>query len=483
MKHSLFYTLPSLLISTHLFAIPPVIYGDDDRIEVYEATPKLQKLAAAAASMVHKKEITPGSTPGLSQLTQRTLKDWLTAPQQEGFTAAPVMSKIHENVSAEQTLSFCPGEKFIDQPNPAMCSGFLIGPDLIVTAGHCVTLENFCQDYQWVFDFKVDESTQTAGLDIKNENIYSCKKVISAGLDMNLGLDFALVQVDRDVTGRVPVEIHADSMVSEHQELVVIGGPSGLPIKVAGGAIVRRSVHPFFFSANLDTFQGNSGSAVFNVDTGEVEGILVRGEDDFEMNRALMCVQAKKCTNEGCRGEDVSRLTSIPEIAVRGILKEAVRTGDVEQLIEVLSMGTWVDFYGPDKVSPLMVAARRSSPQVVSLLIAAGADATLSDLDGNTPLHHLARILSDDTIESVKILIDAKANLEARNREGKTPLLMAAQNLNLSGVKALLRSGADKSAVDDKGLNVLSRFIEAGDELAVQELTAMGINAPVAAVD
>ena len=32
--------------------------------------------------------------------------------------------------------------------------------------------------------------------------------------------------------------------------------------------------------ANLDSFEGNSGSAVFNELTGEVEGILVRGKPD-----------------------------------------------------------------------------------------------------------------------------------------------------------------------------------------------------------
>ena len=485
MKHSLLFSIPALLLASRAFAvIPPVIYGEDNRMEVYAATPKLQKLASAAASMIHQKEITPSAVAGLSVLTQRTLKDWLAAPQEEGFTAAPVMSKIHADVDVEDDgLSFCASERFIDQPNPGMCSGFLIGPDLLITAGHCVELENFCKDYKWVFDFKVDEATQTAGLDIKNENIYSCKRVINSALDMNLGMDFGLIQLDRDVSGREPVEIRSDNRVSDMQELVVIGGPSGLPIKIAGGANVRKSVHPFYFSANLDTFQGNSGSAVFNAQTGEVEGILVRGEDDFEMNRSLMCVQAKKCTTDGCRGEDVTRLTSIPEVAVRGILKESIRTANIDQLAEILSLGTWVDFYGKDKVSPLMMAARRLNPQVVNLLIAAGADAALTDLNGNTPLHHLSKTLNEESESSIKLLLDAKANLEARNRDGKTPLLLAAQNLNLAGVKALIRSGADKNAVDDQGVNVVTRFAEAGDEAAVQELAAMGINVPTIAVD
>ena len=51
--------------------------------------------------------------------------------------------------------------------------------------------------------------------------------------------------------------------------------------KVAGGAKVRSNNNGVYFVANLDTYGGNSGSAVFNLQTREVEGILVRGENDY----------------------------------------------------------------------------------------------------------------------------------------------------------------------------------------------------------
>ena len=37
----------------------------------------------------------------------------------------------------------------------------------------------------------------------------------------------------------------------------------------------------YYFTANLDTYRGNSGSPVFNAITHKVEGVLVRGEQDF----------------------------------------------------------------------------------------------------------------------------------------------------------------------------------------------------------
>ena len=470
--------VPALLaLSTQVLAAPPVIYGDDNRIEIYEASPELQKLAASAASMVKSTEITAGSIPGTSNLTQRTLRDWLSKPAQEGI--APIMSKMIQEEAPpveEASMSFCPAERFIDQPNPAMCSGFLIAPDLLVTAGHCVAIENFCADYKWVFDFKMDPQSHTAGLNVKNENIYSCKRVISGALNMNLGLDFGVVQLDRDVTGREPLKIRSENYISEKAEVLVIGGPSGLPLKIAAGAAVRTSTHPFFFKANLDTFQGNSGSGVFNAKTGVVEGILVRGEDDFEVNPLKMCVQAKKCTNEGCRGEDVSRMTSIPEVAVNAALRQAAKTGDVSLLNSVLELGTWVDFYGADKVTALMVAAANEKVDAIKGLIAGSANVSLSDIEGNTALHYLAKSLTDEVSPGLDALLSGKAPLEARNKLGETPVLVAAKALNLAAVKLLVKAGADKSVVDLKGDGIADGFLTAGDENALRELSAIGIS-------
>ena len=38
----------------------------------------------------------------------------------------------------QETANLCPGESFASQPSAAFCSGFLVAPDIVVTAGHCV---------------------------------------------------------------------------------------------------------------------------------------------------------------------------------------------------------------------------------------------------------------------------------------------------------------------------------------------------------
>ena len=68
-----------------------------------------------------------------------------------------------------------------------------------------------------------------------------------------------------------------------------------------------------FFVANLDTYGGNSGSPVFASDTNRVEGILVRGETDFEQTPAG-CQISLVCPTSGCRGEDITRTTQFSSL-------------------------------------------------------------------------------------------------------------------------------------------------------------------------
>lgn len=457
-----------------------VIYGEDNRKEVFEATPFQQKLAQSAATMVSEKEMTRDSSrPGLVQFSQRSLREWLEAAVNGEKARKGLFShKVQE--AAKAGISFCEGEKFVEQANPGMCSGFLIAPDLIVTAGHCVDLPSFCSEYRWVFDFKVDQETKKAGIDIKEENIYKCKKVVSNALSMSLGLDYAIVQLDRKVKDREPLEIRNDDQVANDTNLLVIGSPSGLPLKVAAGAKVRKNAHPFYFSANLDAFQGNSGSAVFNAETGTVEGILVRGEEDFVPNQLKQCVEAKKCKDEDCRGEDITRMTAIPEVGVQVALNQAAFSGDMVNLEKILKLNIWVDFYTKDGVTALMKAVQGGKKAAVDALIAKGADVNLQDSLGNSSVHHLAKKLNVKIESVLSSLTTAGAKLEAKNANGETALIVAAKANNLTGAKLLIKAGAEKNALDMNGDSVATIFLKAGNRSAANELVKLGVSSQVA---
>ena len=97
-------------------------------------------------------------------------------------------------------------------------------------------------------------------------------------------------------------------------------------------------------------------------------------------------------------------------------------------------------------LTPLLATTRachEGRPEMVTSLIANGADPARADTDGNTPLHHAA-LCAEPAVAA--ILIDAQAPLEARNREQATPLATAAAAANWPVLRFLAEHGAQADA-------------------------------------
>jgi hypothetical protein len=256
---------------------PYVIYGNDDRLDVFEETDAARReLARSVVALVPANSLKPA---GMGYRLQAG--------------------------TLQQEAGVCSSEKFADQIIPAFCSGVLVAPNVIATAGHCVQEPNFCSSAKFVFGFNIDSRGKDPAL-VDADQVVSCKKVIHSEVN-GMGADFALVEIDRQVTNRPALPLSQ----RQHQVgegVFVIGHPVGLPAKIAGGAEVRRQTGDYFI-ANLDTFGGNSGSAVFDAKTNSIAGLLVRGERDFTSRGG--CQVSFRCRIDGCRGEDVSNADSI----------------------------------------------------------------------------------------------------------------------------------------------------------------------------
>jgi subtilisin-like proprotein convertase family protein len=258
---------------------PAVIYGADNRRDVYDAANPASQVTAAQSTVAL---IRPSS------LTQVAGGDY----ELPGLT-----------LGAAKGL--CPGERFAQQPAAAFCSGFLVAPDIVATAGHCVRNAAGCDNVAFVFDFAYG----TANADptkVAAANVYRCAEVLATQMEAT---DFALVRLDRAVTGRAPLTVRKDGKIGDGAPLVLIGHPSGIPTKIAAGANVRSNGDAGFFVANTDSYGGNSGSAVLHATSGAVEGILVRGETDYVVKEGEGCMISLRCSDAACRGEDVTRTT------------------------------------------------------------------------------------------------------------------------------------------------------------------------------
>jgi hypothetical protein len=194
----------------------------------------------------------------------------------------------------------------------AWCSGFLVTESLVVTAGHCMETFEDCLDVAFIFGYRMLDA-DTPVLTLPKSEVYFCSGIVGTqSLDDDTHRDWAVIRLDRSVPDHEPLRIRRAGRVPAGQDLILIGHPVGLPVKVAGGARVRDNVSPYFFTANLDAYGGNSGSAVVNADTFTVEGILVAGEEDFIWQDD--CLVSKRCPDAGCEGEAMSRSTNFAHL-------------------------------------------------------------------------------------------------------------------------------------------------------------------------
>lgn len=207
-------------------------------------------------------------------------------------TAVAVLNTLVEETSpkkykmlVESSDSFlCSDEKFSHKPSlPYACSGFLVAPDLLVTAGHCMVNHGetrnetgmYCEAYgSWIFDYSLDTLGRPRTENIPQENHYKCKQIVYAVSDKTN--DYALVQLDRPVTGRLPLPL-SEAPVGAQERLKMIGHPLGLPSVLSQNArIFENDPNKSYYVTNLDAFEGNSGSAVFN-SKNQIVGVLISG--------------------------------------------------------------------------------------------------------------------------------------------------------------------------------------------------------------
>lgn len=266
-----------------------LVYGSDDRRDFYELDDPAQRLAAESTAALFR----------FSALGR--LRDGRVAVRSTSTYGA--------------TQNLCVEEPYRAQPDAAFCSGFLVAPDVIATAGHCVRSAQDCASIAFVFGYRMTDAA-TASTVFPSRDVYFCRAVL--GREETSTSDWALVRVDR-AADRAPLALRRSGSVALGAPLVVMGHPSGIPLKVAGNATVRSNRAASYFEANLDTYAGNSGSPVFDARTLTVEGILVRGNEDFALDRGRQCYRSNRCDDaRGCGGwEGVTRTSRFASLVPR----------------------------------------------------------------------------------------------------------------------------------------------------------------------
>jgi hypothetical protein len=245
------------------------VWGDDDRKERFEI--ESAPLRAAAHSSA--------ATFRLTKLQHDAADTWSVAS----------VSTLGERED------LCDDQRFVSQPAAASCSATLIADDIMVSAGHCFDSRP-CTEIAIVFDFAyATRPTDPMAIvnDIPAANVYTCAEMLATryevDYDTSRGVDYAVFRLDRNVTGRVPVQVNWGDPLAKGKPAYVIGHPTGLPQKLAAGVILDATANPDFISHDADVFSGNSGGGLF-----DANGALI-GIHDHSAGKRYVPDDARGC--------------------------------------------------------------------------------------------------------------------------------------------------------------------------------------------
>lgn len=230
----------------------------------------------------------------------------------------------------------------------------------------------------------------------------------------------------------------------------------------------------------------------YDLDQHVLTPLVLRMDGWTDLHLAAARGQADEVARLVADGAEVDAVTGKGRTA----LFEAAKRGHVPVVTLLLEHGARLDVVDKVGKTPLMESTQYGHEEVVRLLVARGAALDLTEpAQGNTALHLAAqanhggaarRLLAGgarvdsrnrnletplhtaaeqswhETAAVAVLLIDAQADLEARDRRGFTPLIRAAQHGHLPVLSALISHRADPNAKTHRGRSALYEATGAG---------------------
>jgi S1-C subfamily serine protease len=220
---------------------------------------------AAASYSLRFRDILSGN-PSVSTLSPRAGDAWYKGPDRDPLAAKQIhlqrlmrsRSRLLDIRLAEQVAATARSVAYLDlvfqNDERGYGTGFLIGPDLILTNHHNVEHEKFGAVKAITADFDRVEGFAGTALVVKGK---------TDGIRKDAGHDWAVIQLEQAVD-RAPIPLGTPWAVAVDDTVVIIQHPLGAYKKFALDALSVQHVDDEIVQYLADTQDGSSGSPVFN---------------------------------------------------------------------------------------------------------------------------------------------------------------------------------------------------------------------------
>ena len=206
-------------------------------------------------------------------------------------------------------------------------------------------------------------------------------------------------------------------------------------------------------------------------DTRLLRALIVRGARVNAAAGGLTALLAATRDSWHGRAEAVLTLLSNgadPALAdARGVtpLHGAALCADAGIAAMLIDAGAPLDAQDAEGVTPLVAACRAANWPLARFLLARGAQPMPA---GGEPALHAAATIAEDDPQGVRLLLERRVAVNARDAQGRSALQLAAGEGHALIVGALLAAGADPNQTDDHGRTALmeAAAVGAGDVAA-----------------